>query len=1215
MDPRGERLDGAVLFIDIDGFTSLTDLLNRSGAEGVELLHGSLGRVLEPVIGCIERHDGVVVHVVGDALLAVFGGASAVQRAARVAWWARSHVERVSIANRWFSMSAGIDVGRIDALTFDSQAVRGQQGGPLRVIGGDAVRVAQRLEHGAESGDIVMSDRAAEMLPASWRECLAPGVDTGTRTVRFIGKPPGRYRSATDDVGSLLRLELERHDVVVPEQHKYSETSFVTIRSARKRRHRLGELVDAIHAGCAESGVVVFEADPVAGGIRLRLLMGAPVAGGRTRTSLMRETCRAVELATRLGVDARAGVAGGRTFVGTLCGGSVQRTLVIGDSVNTAARLGARARSGEVLTEWGSALRAGIHPTSRPTTRRLRGKSQPVSVGRIELADVPVEASNTPPFVGRRRELDALNRLLDDAHSAGAIALVGEAGVGKSRLLEEVLEQRRRSGDRVLRVDAYSDDIRRPFGFAARLVRGCAATSGSPLGDGADLRSWLDGIDADVPEYMIPTLNAVLGVARISPSESNEEPLADRLASVRRELRRILEALRADAVDVIVANDLYLMDASSSKLLEELASAGPTRFGPRLLVTCRPGYEDIHAILSTNRRIELNPLPATDTRALLVSAGVPDNRLELIVNESHGNPLHALELAALAMDSDDSELRLGLAATIERRIDGLGTYSPIALDALRIAAVIGDRAPRQWVSEALGADLEGADRAAVGGFVTLTTDSIGFRHHRIRDVVLTHMEAHRRDLHRRMVDIVAADAELDPDDRLLLLGDHATGTEDASLIWRHEVRAATVAHQRLATPDAFGRVQRAVEAGRSLPDVNRAALCDAAVLATTLAEQVGRYETAEQLSNLAMTLASTSRQQVRTMAARATVLRVLGRSEEAIEVCSAVRRLGHRPRGAARGELLLVEAAARHRIGDFAGCMAVARTVTDIGGIEPRQLAKAMMLHDIASFDLDRTTTFGRRWIELFRESGDLRLLADGLTNLAVNAYHVGDYSNSLSLSDDAIARYRHIDDPAGEATAVCNKGEVLSDQGHLDAAEACFEDGGRLWEQSAEIFGVAYQLRNLARLADRRGKPDRALELLRRGQSLFDDLDNPDEMTEFLAVRLDVEVGAGLRPRTWRRSLAQLESIGAAIDHHMVLRITAMIEERSGRGRNPFALYANAASLARGSAAFEELLSCLGAVRTGGDHEVREFAERADELMEQMGIQPNGWISRLYVA
>ena len=244
-------------------------------------------------------------------------------------------------------------------------------------------------------------------------------------------------------------------------------------------------------------------------------------------------------------------------------------------------------------------------------------------------------------FVGREPELDHVV----DAISSRGVVLVGDAGVGKTRLLAEAVERSEAAGRRVL------------------VVRATRSSGSVPLGAFAPLL-----------------------------------PVVDEAAS----LPRAREALLARAPDVVAIDDAHALDEASAALVHQLA----TQDGVRVLATVRRGEDVPDAVVGLWKdgaceRLDLEPLsrPALDRLVVDALGGPVDGRLlHLMWSRTLGNVLFARELLAAAVEVGALEERSGLwtltgpftAPTRLRelmagRLDGLGADERTAVDLLALA--------------------------------------------------------------------------------------------------------------------------------------------------------------------------------------------------------------------------------------------------------------------------------------------------------------------------------------------------------------------------------------------------------------------------------------------------------------------------------------------------------------------------------------------------
>jgi class 3 adenylate cyclase len=168
-------------------------------------------------------------------------------------------------------------------------------------------------------------------------------------------------------------------------------------------------------------------------------VFGVPVAHEDDAFRPVRAAAEMREALPELGVQARIGVNTGEVVTGT------EERLVTGDAVNVAARLEQAAQPGEILLgAMTLALARDALEVEDLDPVTLKGKAQPVTAYRLVRAREAGPRRHEMPFVGRARELGALREVWERAlaeRRCELVTVLAEAGVGKSRLVEEALAQ------------------------------------------------------------------------------------------------------------------------------------------------------------------------------------------------------------------------------------------------------------------------------------------------------------------------------------------------------------------------------------------------------------------------------------------------------------------------------------------------------------------------------------------------------------------------------------------------------------------------------------------------------------------------------------------------------------------------------------------------------------------------------------------------------
>lgn len=444
-------------------------------------------------------------------------------------------------------------------------------------------------------------------------------------------------------------------------------------------------------------------------------LFGAPVA---QENSAVEAVTAALEIQSSLRelsdqCDFRVGLSTGPVVVGRIGDDVLLDYTAIGDTANVAARMEQSAPEGGVLIAeptW-RAVREFVE--CRPVGELdVKGKQAPVAAfeaverrairTRLEAA---VERG-LGPFVGRARELELLASMVDDlGHARGGIVeIIGEAGMGKSRLLLELrnrlpdgmtwTEGRCSAGAEHIAYLPIANLLRDAFGIEEHDDPPTIATR---VDDAA--QSW-----SDAARHAVPYLKFVLDV---DPGDDDVESLDPRLrrAAVVDALRIALEDAGRRQPRVVVVEDVHWADESSREALRALAESTATA-GVLLITTSRTGYDSPFDGQSHHTRLALDSL--APEAAMEITADVLDAErvapdvAALISEHAEGNPLFVEELTATLVETGLLESRDGtgeltravgdidvpttLQDVILTRIDRLARE---ARDALQLAAVIG----------------------------------------------------------------------------------------------------------------------------------------------------------------------------------------------------------------------------------------------------------------------------------------------------------------------------------------------------------------------------------------------------------------------------------------------------------------------------------------------------------------------------------------------
>ncbi|MFC8593291.1 helix-turn-helix transcriptional regulator [Streptomyces atroolivaceus] len=443
------------------------------------------------------------------------------------------------------------------------------------------------------------------------------------------------------------------------------------------------------------------------------------------------------------------------------------------------------------------------------------------------LSDVETNTVS-PVFVGRAGELAALTETLARA-AAGepqALLLGGEAGVGKTRLVEEFITAARRREAVVAVggcVEIGADGLPyAPFATALRALRRAMPE---------ELTEALAGQEGELAR-LLPEL----GEADRAPNDEHGTARLFELAA------RLLERLSAARTVVLVLEDLHWADASTRHLLAYLFR---TLRSGRLVVIGTYRADDVHRRhplrpllaeldrLRTVRRIELDRFSRAEVGRQLagILAAVPDPALvDDIFERSDGNAFFVEELArSLECCGDSSGLSDSLRDLLLVRVEALPE------DAQRVARIIaegGSTVEHPLLAAVAGLaedDLDEALRAAVGANLLLPapdTEGYRFRHSLVREAVSDDLlPGERTRLNRRYAEALENDPSLvRTDERAARLASYWYAAHDAVKALPAVLQASVEARRRFAYSEQLRLLERAMELWDDVPDTVRATL-------------------------------------------------------------------------------------------------------------------------------------------------------------------------------------------------------------------------------------------------------------------------------------------------------------------------------------------------------------------------------------------------------
>ena len=917
--------------------------------------------------------------------------------------------------------------------------------------------------------------------------------------------------AATDDLANYIPQPLRAHLVLEAgeAEHRQVTAAFVkftgvdTLLAAEGANAVLGKL-DALAAlvgdATAELGLTWLESDIDVGGGKLYLVAGAPSSTGADEERMLR--------ALRAVIDTHDGL--------TLQSRRKPRAGVLRRRrCRNAANLRGDGRHSQPRRATGVSRRRGWHPGDgrrpRPGSYALRDDTAAVPLQRQGACDHGVPGRCLARREGGQRRKPSF-RLSVARHELATFAatinaarvrqqqlieIIGEPGIGKSRLTEELKRQSLGFTQLLGRCDQYSSAS--PYSVFRDLLRPLAGIT--PDQDaaeaGAQLAPWIEAVMPDLAP-LLPLLAIPFG------AEVPSTPEADQIDAQFRRLRlnELVDMFLTRVLmmpTLIIIEDAHWIDDASRELILHMTRAPAPR--PWLVcVTRRPqGSELSHNDIAGHVRLALEPLPIDASQTLALSAAgelaLAQDVLSALIDRAGGNPLFLRELVSASRGATDIDsLPDSVETVIVARID---TLPPEDRFLLRNASVLGSRFELDLISEMLAdeledvADLERWER--LHEFVSFVAPNVlGFHHDLFRAAAYEGLSfRRRRHLHAR-----AGTALEGRGAEPSLLSLHFVNAEDHERAWDYSVEAGDAARTQYASVEASELYTRALECADRL-ELPPAEVARVAEALGDVAELAARYDAAENAYLRARKLTTGDAiANTRILWKEGVLCELRARYADALRRYGrALKALDGDESAAAtlnRVELELAYAGVKHRQGRYPETIKRATRAAEDAerAALGAQLAHAYQLLDLAHTRLgDGDRSFRGKALPIYEEIGDLLGQARVLNNMGVYAYYEGRWDDAL----DCYRRGRDASERAGDivhaATATNNEAEILSDQGRLDEARDLFDEALRVFRAANYPFGVASVTSNLARVAARSGHFEEAHALLDEALALFGEI------------------------------------------------------------------------------------------------------------------------------
>ncbi|MGD9707793.1 MAG: tetratricopeptide repeat protein [Candidatus Delongbacteria bacterium] len=679
----------STLFLDISGFTAMTESLMREGKEGAEILSEIINKIFEPVISSIYSSGGFISTFAGDAFTVIFFDKI-------------EPLQAVSCAEEIINIFKVTGTQETKYGVYELKVKLGMSHGDVQfgIIGnenqkayyfkGEAVDGCAVSEHLCGTMEVILDENIFKLIPVEKVKISRIGTDH-FKVVEFND---GTKRSELKKQGEINREVLSRfvpNQVLDLDQHgEFREIvpAFISVKESGNECE-LKENISNIILQCNSQGGYFNKIDFGDKGCVLLAVFGAPV-------SYENNVIRAINFINNVknvvGVNFRAGITAGIAYAGFI--GSEQRSeyTVFGDIVNQAARFMMKAEWGEILLSGTTAHRVSrSFITTDLGKMNFKGKSEPVAVYKLEKKkDNQEDSFFTGEMVGRKSELKILSDNAEEISQgkfAGITTVYGEAGMGKSRLVYEFTGNMKETQVLLLQTESILKLSLNPFKYFFR----------NYFGDNFEsifdtflnkLRNSSDGRAQAIVTELERTRSVIASLINVYYENSLYEKLDSkaRFENTLYAIKEFIKGLSLINPVIIQIEDIHWIDDDSQKAFRVLCR-GMDDYPVMVVATSRFNDDGTKPVLQADREVKnqeivlgkLEHSSAVSYIELLLGGTGEEDLIELLREKSEYNPFFIEQIVHYLKENSLVEFRNGRYFLKNKSIDIPGNISTVII--------------------------------------------------------------------------------------------------------------------------------------------------------------------------------------------------------------------------------------------------------------------------------------------------------------------------------------------------------------------------------------------------------------------------------------------------------------------------------------------------------------------------------------------------------
>ena len=1147
------NFEAYAMFVDLSGFTPLTQSLMREGSAGAEQLSIILNDIFEPLVNLVYAQGGFIPYFAGDAFTAIFPSDTSDIRAQSIVATAIRARSLFSEREYRFSdftigIKIGLSYGDVDWGIIGASA-------KAFYFRGQAIDSCAACEHRADDQDIILDSTLQGLVGeeayglelvdlAYYRLIDGQTVKLGPLAKSTYPAPLlDTFSNFLPDAVNTVQTQGEFRSIV---------SVFISFQGIDSH-DLLDRFVTLVLDQVVNFSGYFKEIDFGDKGAVMVAFFGAPIAFENTPE-------RALEFISAVREDIRAqddiplqsfrvGITLGTAYTGLVGGQQRCQYGAVGNHVNLAARLMTYADWGETLV--GDELHR--NPNYKFLHRgdiKYKGIEGNIPTFKLIGKDFESQKSYNNQMIAREAELEQVCQFITDVFEqkkGGVLTIFGEAGVGKSRLSFEVKDCMQRKTT-LCWLGCQADQIlRKPFNSFLYFLKNYFEQSTeesieynrfnfeSRLRDLDKKLSKLGTEEAQNAKKELTRTRTVLAALTGIFYPNSLWDLLDAKGRYNNTIAAITNLFLAESLLqplVVELEDGHWLDDNSKELLQELMRQIADR---PILILITSRYQDdgekpsfftpVLASSSLNRlEIDLNVLQAEAVRTfaeLKVGGPISDSFFELLLRTTNSNPFYLEQVLEYFRESEllleendewtieDTNVKLSnsINAILTARIDRL---SKMVKETVKAAAVIGREFEIPILNEVMKSQSDFNQgnptalvheqvKTAERGQIWLAMNELRyiFRHSLLREAVYSmQLRTRLQQLHQLIGEAIERIYHESIEERYVDLAFHFEQADDFNKTCEYLRKAADYARRNFQNQQALEYYEKLLKKLGRQPD--RVGEISTYLKKGKVLELIGKWEACESAYEMALQLAKKSRDVL-----------LLGQANNSLGRLLMLQ--GNYPKAI---NYLQIAAGLFESIEDRFG---MARAYGDLGNLNFRQgkyrearsyfeqsielsyagsstannaqIVANLGLTHMNQGNFDQGIEVMKKQLAIAQRANDKQGMATLYTNLGIVFFEKGDYSNALSAYRRGLKLSEELGNKLLTSIAIGCIGSVFERQGDYDKAMLNFEEDLSLCEELGDKQGIAIALGLIGELLSYKGDFHKSIEYLQKNLMLCEEL------------------------------------------------------------------------------------------------------------------------------